>query len=246
MGKKQKDVRVEVVSEHATDISEASGVAPLADGAFLIVDDEEGVFRFEPGREPESLKAGRGFADLEGICAAHGGGRAWVLAERDGGVWSFEMDGGRLGAGAKLGTLPRLNDKKNAGWEGLAFAPAGTLADGARLVAVHQSKPRRVAIVDPDSLAAEATFALPKHAKKALDDLNDVAVHPESGDIMVLSGKAGRLARLTRRGDELELAALFALESTKDDVPEGIAYDASGRLFVVWDGSGRLREIRLP
>jgi uncharacterized protein YjiK len=103
-----------------------------------------------------------------------------------------------------------------------------------------------VAILDPDSLAAEATFSLPKSARKKLDDLNDVAVHPTSGDIVVLSGKAGRLARLVRTDDALELVDVYALAAGKDDVPEGLAYDASGRLWVVWDGSGRLREIRLP
>jgi uncharacterized protein YjiK len=246
MAKKGNAPRVQVVSEHVTAVTEASGVAPLADGSFLLVDDEEGVFHFTPGREPEPIIAGRGFADLEGVCASHDGSRAWVLAERDGGVWVFRVDGSQLAEGKKIGALPRLNSKKNAGWEGLAFAPEKTLADSPRLVAVHQSKPRRVAILDPDSLAAEATFSLPKSARKKLDDLNDVAVHPTSGDIVVLSGKAGRLARLVRTDDALELVDVYALAAGKDDVPEGLAYDASGRLWVVWDGSGRLREIRLP
>ena len=246
MGKKAKARRAETVREHATGIEEASGVAPLPDGSFLVVDDEEGVFRLALQGEPESLAAGRGLADLEGVCVAHDGASAWVLAERDGGVWRFEMAQGKLRNGVRIGALPRLNDRKNAGWEGLAFAPAGTWADAPRLVAAHQRKPRSISIVEPDSLRVDRTFSLPKAAKKALDDLNDVAVHPESGEIVVLSGKAGRLARLERDGEELELRGLYSVEEHDDDVPEGLAYDSSGRLWIVWDGSGRLREIRLP
>jgi uncharacterized protein YjiK len=237
---------VEVVSERSTGIREASGVAPLADGSFLLVDDEEGVFRVVPGREPEPVAAGRGFADLEGICVDRDGSRAWVLAERDGAVWSFEMKNGAPTNPSRLGTLPSKNKNANAGWEGLSFAPAGTLADAPRLVAAHQRKPRCIAVVDIESLACERTYRLPKAARKALDDLNDLAVHPVSGELVVLSGKAGRLARLVMSGDELLLAGVHAVEASDDDVPEGIAFDTAGRLWMVWDGSGRLREVRLP
>jgi uncharacterized protein YjiK len=236
--------RVTIVTESATGVAEASGVAPLPDGSFLLVDDEHGVFHYAAG-EAEQVDAGRGWADLEGVCASHDGRRVWLLAERDGAVWSFRLDGRELVDGRRLGRLPRVGRQRNAGWEGLAFAPAGTWSEAPRLIAVHQARPRQVAVLDPDSLAADWSFRLPKAARKCLGDLNDVAVHPTSGDLVVLSGKAGRLAELRRRGDAIEFVAVHRIDTRRGDVCEGLAYDASGRLWSVHDGSGRLRELRL-
>jgi len=251
MGKndKRKLPRARVAFEGPLGVQEASAVARLPSGRFLVVDDEKGVFRYrlpQPGDspDPELLESARGLADLEGICLDDRGTTAWVLAERDGGLWKHAVDGDDLGPGRRVGQLPRLNKRKNHGWEGIAHAGAGTLRAEPTLVAVHQTKPRRIGLFDPDTLRQRGLFRLPKDARKTLDELNDITVSGD-GFLVVVSGKAGIVAELRLAGDELELTRAQRVDHDDDDVPEGITFDADGHLWLVTDGGGWLRQISL-
>lgn len=234
-----------MVQSQALGIQEASGVARLRDGSFLVVDDEQGVFRAWLDRPSERMRAGEGLADLEGVCVTPDGATAWLLSERDGAVWRYAVDDGQLDRGVRLGRLPRESSKKNRGWEGIAYAPAGTLAEDALLVAVHQRGPRVVGLFGAESLAPRLMLSLPRKVKKRLGDLNDVTVHPATGRIVVVSGKKGMLAELVVSGERLQPSRLFRVDHAKDDVPEGVTYDADGRLWLVTDGEGWLRELDL-
>jgi uncharacterized protein YjiK len=234
-----------ICEERPIGVQEASAVAYIDGNRFLVVDDEHGIFRCVPDEDPVPLEAGKGFADLEGICLDTDRRHAYVLAERDGSVWRFAHRDGELSSGERLGKLPRLNKKKNRGWEGIYFAPAGTFSDADELVGVHQDKPRRVGFFDAATLAERSCLRLPKPARKALGDLNDVAIHPKSHHLFVVSGKEGRLGELRITDGELELVRVYPLDTEKDDVPEGITFDSDGRMFIVTDGEGMLREMRL-
>jgi uncharacterized protein YjiK len=242
MGKRAiKGLRV--LQQHPLGVQEASGVAVLDEDTFLVVDDEAGIFRCVLGDDPVQLDVGRALSDLEGICLSPDGAFAFVLAERDGSVWRFHLKDGELGDGDRLGKLPKLNDEKNQGWEGIAFAAAGTFSESAELVAVHQVGPRRVGFFDPETLEPRQLLRLPKRARKRLGDLNDLAIDPRSSNLLVLSGKAGRIAELRVNGDELELLQTAAVDTAKSDVPEGLTFDANGGLWLVTDGEGMLRQL---
>ena len=243
MGKLRKGT-ARVLCEQPIGVQEASGVAPLGGDTFLVVDDEQGIFRCRGDEDPVPLDAGKGLSDLEGICI-DGRGHAFVLTERDGAVWRFALADGELHEGERLGKLPALNKKKNQGWEGLSFAPAGTFGDTDLLVAVHQVRPRNVGLFDAQTLDEKKMWRLPKDARKALGDLNDVAVHPTSKHLFVVSGKKGRLGELSLEGGELELVRVYPIAHAKDDVPEGLTFDDDGRLWIVTDGEGMLREMKL-
>ncbi|MCA9624407.1 MAG: SdiA-regulated domain-containing protein [Myxococcales bacterium] len=246
MGKRPKErVTLPAVVEEswALGVQEASAVAPLADGSLLVVDDEQGVFHCRRGETPVVLAATAGLADLEGLCLDPAGERAWVLAERDGSVWRYQVEGGDFAAGERLGKLPRLSKTKNQGWEGLALAPAGLFGETAKLLAAHQRKPRVVGVFDPDDLHEEALLPIPKDAKKLLGDLNDLAVDPRNGHLFVLSGKAGLLAELRHDDGSLVTHRMLSVAASKRDVPEGLAFDRGGRLWLVTDGEGWLRRI---
>jgi len=233
-----------VLSERPTGVQEASAVAPLPGGRFLLVDDEKGIFRWDDDAATR-LEAGVGLKDLEGICVSHDGSEAFVLSERDGAVWHFALADGELSQGHRLGALPRLNRRRNQGWEGISHVATGFFADAPELVAVHQTKPQQVGFFDAATLEPHALLRLPKRARKRLGDLNDVTVLPDSRHLMVVSGKTGLLAELTLKKGKLELLRLYRIATSKHDVPEGLAAAGLRRLWLVTDGEGMLRELQL-
>jgi len=237
--------RSELVSQQPLGVAEASAVAALGDGAFLVVSDEDGLFRCKLGAPPTHLAVSDKLTDLEGLCFIAERSEALALTEHDASVWRFPLVDGELAPGHRLGSLPEIGTGHNSGWEGIAYAAAGVLADTDLLVAVHQERPRRIGLFDAKTLAERAILRLPKDARKRLDDLNDVTVDPKTHHLLVLSGKAGCIAELRLVGLELELVQLYPIETAKRDVPEGITFDPAGRLWIVTDGQGMLREIRL-
>ena len=46
-------------------------------------------------------------------------------------------------------------------------------------------------------------------------------------------------------GEQLELGRTFRVDHHDGDVPEGVTYDSEGRLWLVTDGEGWLRELSL-
>ena len=234
-----------LIEETNLGVQEASGLAQLSEDTLLVVDDEAGVFHCTIGGEAAPLDAARGLSDLEGICMAPDATHAYVLAERDGSVWRYAVSEGDLLDGERLGRLPRLAKKKNNGWEGLAWAPAGAVSEKSELVAAHQTKPRQIGFFSPETLECRAMIQLPKDARKELGDLNDLTILPESGHLLVLSGKAGRMAEFAVRGSKLETICFYRIATSKDDVPEGITLSMSGEVWICTDGEGHLRRVRL-
>ena len=234
-----------LIEETSLGVQEASGLAQLSRDTLLVVDDEAGAFHCTLGGDAVPLEAARGLSDLEGLCLSPEGTHAYVLAERDGGIWRYALSEGDLLDGERVGRLPRLAKKKNNGWEGLAWAPAGAVSEKSELVAAHQTKPRHIGFFSPETLECRAMLQLPKDARKELDDLNDLTILPESGHLLVLSGKAGRLAELAVRGSKLETICFYRVATSKDDVPEGITMSTNGEVWICTDGEGHLRRVRL-
>ena len=54
-----------LVHERPLGVQEASGVAALAGGTFLVVDDEAGIFRCAPDDDPVQLDVGMGLSDVD-------------------------------------------------------------------------------------------------------------------------------------------------------------------------------------
>ena len=46
-------------------------------------------------------------------------------------------------------------------------------------------------------------------------------------------------------GEQLELVRTYSIDTAKGDVPEGVTFDADGRMWIVTDGEGMLREVQL-
>lgn len=236
--------RTERKGEWGLGVPEASGIAQLVDGAFLVVDDERGIFHVAPDGERRHLDVGLELLDLEGICVTPEGDHAYVLAESNGSVWRFAVRDGELVDRERIGRLPRIGRKRRFGWEGLAYVPAGTFVESAELVAVHQAKPRRLGFFALDTLEPRMVVRLPRAARNTIGKLNDVTVDSE-GRIFVLSGKCGRIVELRLDGAELRLVAVYRIRNDQDDVPEGITIGRQGQVWICTDGEGMVRELAL-
>jgi len=243
-GNKARYGKARSLATRALGVQEASSLAPMRDGSFLVVDDEHGIFRCPPDGSAVQLDAGQGLADLEGVAITPDGKHAYVLSERDGSVWRFGVDGDDLQGGERLGNLPRLAKALNHGWEGIAFAAAGAFGEHLQLLAAHQVKPRRIGVFDAETLEQRLMVRLPKNARKAIGDLNDITVDAD-GRILLLSGKRGCIAKMRLVDDVLSLVRVYRVETAKDDVPEGISIDTEGRVWICTDGKGMLHQLEL-
>lgn len=248
-------------SEVKLDVPNASGLVALGDGQFIVVDDKKGIYLANHkghSKKLESAKDHDGLRDLEGICLAPDGQQVLSLSEQSGTIMAFNLkrkDSGKikLGKAKALGQLPQVGRVHNKGWEGMTILPGRFSPDGeARLLAVVERSPRRVGVFRYPSLEQESLLKLPKAAKKAMSDMSDIAVCPQTGHVFILSDESQSLVelRLNLRhqhapGAMVDLSSLEVLGQHKldfapDEKTEGLSFDGAGRLYVATDERNRL------
>jgi hypothetical protein len=232
-------VRVRKLPVHS-----ASAVAAIP-GALLVVDDDEGIYRVARGQA--TLWAGREhhpeLGDLEGLAVDDAHTVVWALAEGSGAVIALRL-APRSPQPEVVGHLPRPGNRKNKGFEGLAFMPARlspTRRDS--LVAVNESQPRRVLIFRLPELALTHELKLPKEGKALLDDLADVTIDPKTGALLLLSDQSRRIVIATLVEQDLIVSGHYDLPLQRGEKPEGIDFASPTRLLVVTDDSSKLLEI---
>jgi uncharacterized protein YjiK len=227
-------------------IGGASAVAATRGMTFL-AEDDEGIFRLRGGRC--SLWAGRSLhpalGDLEGIALDEGHGRLWAVAEESGEVVELSL-GTRRPVPRSIGCLPRPGGRANKGYEGLSYLPRAVSPNRcASLVAVHEGKPRRVAVFALPGLEETHHFKLPGNAKDALHDLADVTVDPKTGLLLLLSEESRRIGVFAMNHECLSLIDLFDVRVDRKARPEGLAFVTPARLLVVTEGPATAIEFRV-
>ena len=228
------------------EVPQASGVACVGSGRFLVADDDHGVYLADAGGAAE-LVASRDehpeLRDLEGICLGPDGS-VWVLSERTSAVLALPLeragDHVHLGPPRLVGELEHLAKKRNKGWEGIARG------DGPTVLSCHEARPRRVGVFRASDLRTEALLSLPADLGDALPDLSDLTVDPASGHLLLLSDESATLAEVAVRCEggvprALETVGVTRLALGKREKAEGLCFDEDGILWLVTDGKPRLR-----
>lgn len=243
-----------VLEEVRADLGEASALVALPGSRFLVADDEGGVRLVDlTGTRPtvtllHDADDDDRLAGLEGLTRV--GDVIIAVREQDGAMVSFAVPVSSSTTDSDLETLGRLprpptsdgkKSKANKGWEGIAHLPAAVAFDGRdHLVAVHEGKPRAVGVFAWPSLTVEHTFAIDGDLAEHLPDLSDVAVHPATGEVWIVSDEGECVVRVGLSATGLTFVAVHTLPVDDGEKPEGLAFDEHGALWVVTDDTGRL------
>ena len=229
-------------------VPEASGIACLSDGHDIIVDDDIGVFLLNRKLKAKLYLSAAEYdflGELEGVTLSSDNRNVYFLSE-NGGIVSrslikvnedneFELQKPEV-----LGSLSQISLKANKGYEGIAILK---IDDKDHLLAVHQEKPRALAIYSLPELKKVTMCKLPEELKKMLENLSDVAVDSNSGNILLLSGKSERIveikARIAKDIEEIEIIQVINIKGVFNGRPEGICFNHRGQIVLVTDGSGR-------
>jgi uncharacterized protein YjiK len=243
---------LEALSQASLGVPSASAVAPLGGGLYLIVNDDEGLF-LAGGPRPIRLRdveEHEALGDLESVCVSDDGAHAYAVSEESGEVFSFEVQrtpgSARLAPGVRLGEIERPGDKKNKGWEGVAFLPAG-FAEGwpSALVVAHEGKPMALGFYALPDLRELHFVDLDDTLDGLLGDVADVTLCPRTGHLFLLSDQSHRIVEARISPSEVELLASFDLTLDDDEKPEGIAFETEDVLVVVTDHSSQMLRFRL-
>lgn len=238
------DLKLTLKGERHLPIRGASAVAAVK-GTLLVVEDDQGIYRIRGKRA--QLWAGPdlhpALGDLEGLAVDEKQTMLWALAEEEGAVLAISLRP-RSPRPTVIGYLPRLGTKKNKGFEGLAFLPARfSPSRRASLVAVHEEQPRRVGVFALPDLELTHDLKLPNVAKDLLNDLSDVTVDPETGQLLLLSDRSRRVVQARIAGMNLTVSGSHDLPLRRGEKPEGLAFASSSRLLIVTDDSAKLLEM---
>jgi uncharacterized protein YjiK len=228
-------------------IGEASGIACLPNGNFLIIDDEEGVFFFDPQKQKVwpalSSHQYESLDDLEGITISTDQKNVYLLSEDGGRIFVSNLASGTQGVQLQepqlLGSLAMIGNEKNKGYEGICII----ILDGKdHLLAVHQDKPMALAIFSLPDLKKVTMCKLPGDLEELQKNLSDVTVDLRNGHILLISAKSRRIvevkARIDKDIEELEIVSTIRIDGNLSGKPEGLCFDAYERLVVVTDASG--------
>lgn len=242
-------LKLTLFSTEALPGADFSGVVSLGDGTLLLAHDDDGVYRWRPGSEAVLLRGGQdhpALRDIEGLCYDEQTRTLYTLSEDEGVLLAFEVVAGAeatLSPAREVARLHRPGSTPNKGWEGLAVLPARFRKDGvARLIAVHEGAPKAVAVYALPGLELRATVALTGELDAALGDVADVAVCPDTGNLLLLSDQSEALAEVELAADDgsLRMVSLHTLPVANKAKPEGVTVTADGQLLVVTDQSREL------
>lgn len=243
------------------DVDNASGIAALGDGRFIVVDDEKGIYLADKKGHSDKLvssKKDHALTDLEGVCLSPDGESILSLSERSGTLMRFSLKHKKHGKikltdGEIVGQLPKISRVHNKGWEGLTVLPGRFTPDGQpRLLAVSERSPRRLGVFSYPDLQQESLLKIPKDAKKQLSDMSDIAVCPQTGRVFVLSDESQSLVEFELNlrqqnapgalldTSELKMIGAHKLDFKREEKTEGLSFDGAGRLYIATDQRNRL------
>lgn len=248
--------RFELSGRVKTGAKEASDVAALPGGGFVVVGDRSDrvtvVDRAGKAKQVELPGLENGRSQLEAVAYDPTRHHLFVAREESGEILRYEWrpDDGKPPKLEKRFELPK-SERSNKGIEGLAWLP-GELSPTGRpqLLLAGEGSPRRLLLGDAGGGGALTPVKLEREVFAVCRDFSAVAVDPRTGDVFISSDESAAVAqvKLTRHKGELrgQLVQSFPLRTGKDKAlerVEGLTFDERGDLFVLTENDGELRQL---
>jgi uncharacterized protein YjiK len=249
--------RFELTATIKTGMPEASDVAALPGGRFIVVGDQKdsaaiiGADGKRTKLELPGLKNGK--SQLEGVAYDPVRHHLFVSREESRELLRYDWDATR----SKEPVLEKriqLDDKgpANKGFEGLAYVPGATSPTGEpQLLLAKEGKPRELVLIgDGGKDGHPLPIKLDPEVRAVCKDFSAVTVDPKTGHMFLSSDESATVAqiKLVRDGDKVigKLVQSFPLVDEKGktmDRIEGLAFNERGDLFVLTENNGKMHQL---
>ena len=225
----------DAVVELPAELDEISGLSQMPSGRLGAVQDEDGIlYEIDPATGAiTGRQTFRGSGDYEGVEWV--GDSVWIL-KSNGTLYDVHRgaDGVSVESVEHETPLRGRNDTEGLGWDGERLLIAlkenpGRGLDDVRAIwaydpATESLTEGPVALLDRERVDGRASFKP-----------SALAVHPDTGELYVLSSVRKALAVLTPEG---ALRAVVPLPSARFRQPEGIVFLTDGTLFIANEAAG--------
>lgn len=240
-----------------TGMKEASDVAALPGGRFIVVGDRSNAAVLVDGKgkkaalELPGLKDGK--SQLEGVAYDPNRHHLFVAREEARELVRYEWDALDKKASAveeKRFDLP-LDGPRNKGVEGLSYVPGEVSPTGQpQLLLAREGKPRELLMLGDGGKGKPLPVRLEKEVYSACHDFSALAVDPKTGHLFISSDESATVVqvKLVRDGDKLigKMVQAFPLRDEQGKPMarvEGLAFNERGDLFVLTENDGRLHQL---
>lgn len=250
--------RFEAGGSLKTGMTEASDVAALPGGRFIVVGDKRDsacIVDASGKRETLDLPGLKnGKSQLEGVAYDPVRKHLFVAREESGELLRYEWDATKKGATAVLEKTFEVGTGKgpsNKGIEGLAYLPKDVSPTGEpQLLLAKEGQPRELSLIGDGGKGKPLPIKLEKEVLAVCRDFSAASVDPKTGHLFISSDESAAVAqvRLVRDGDKVvgKLVQSIPLRDEKDKPltrVEGLSFNDRGDLFVLTENDGKLHQL---
>lgn len=224
----------------ATGVREPSGIAFVASRKTLFVVGDEGSL-VEVSSDGKLVRQIPVSGNLEDVAVHTPSGRLVLLSEKKGDLLVYDPVSGARTGKFRIDDLALMGEAptdKNQGFEGIAFRPEKGRPGGGVFYLVHQRAPALMVAFAFDPMAATGTIGAEQVIRRTVvpnrEDLTAVTYDATLDRLFVVADSKDRLIMLSPSGDEQAEIVLPGAQQ------EGLAFDASGNLWIADDRAGLL------
>lgn len=241
-----------------TGMTEASDVAALPGGRFIVVGDKkDSACIVDAAGKREALELPglkNGKSQLEGVAYDPVRKHLFVSREESGELLRYEWDATKKGAAPVLEKTFEVGSGKgprNKGIEGLAYLPKEVSPTGEpQLLLAKEGQPRELSLIGDGGKGKPLPIKLEKEVLAVCRDFSAASVDPKTGHLFISSDESAAVAqvRLVRDGDKVvgKLVQSIPLRDEKDEPltrVEGLSFNERGDLFVLTENDGKLHQL---
>lgn len=248
--------RFELSGSLKTGMTEASDVAALPGGRFIVVGDKKdsAVIVGADGKRTELDLPGlkNGMSQLEGVTYDPVRHHLFVSREESRELLRYEWDASKKAAPVLEKTISLDGGgPSNKGVEGIAYVPGEVSPTGQpQLLLAKEGKPRELSMIGDGGKGKPLPVKLEREVLAVCRDFSAVTVDPKTGHMFLSSDESATVAqiKLVRDGDKIigKLVQSFPLRDEKGktlDRVEGLSFNEKGDLFVLTENDGKLHQL---